>query len=109
MVVKKHLLKNRVPSSPGGGTVAYVNTKDHRYLSDPVHREEGGTPAIIESIRAGLVFQLKESVGEDNIAAREEDLITRAIKSWSANKNLKILGNLEAKRLSILLVVVPDR
>ena len=23
-------------------------------------REEGGTPAIVESIRAGLVFQLKE-------------------------------------------------
>jgi selenocysteine lyase/cysteine desulfurase len=106
LVVKKYLLKNRVPSSPGGGTVAYVNTKDHRYLSDPVHREEGGTPAIIESIRAGLVFQLKESVGEDNIAAREEDLITRAIHSWSANKNLKILGNLEAKRLSIVSFVV---
>jgi selenocysteine lyase/cysteine desulfurase len=106
LVVKKHLLKNRVPSSPGGGTVAYVNTKDHRYLSDPVHREEGGTPAIIESIRAGLVFQLKESVGEENIAAREEDLITRAIDSWSANKNLKILGNLSAKRLSIVSFVV---
>ena len=23
-------------------------------------REEGGTPAIVESIRAGLVFQLKQ-------------------------------------------------
>ena len=50
---------NRVPDVPGGGTVAYVNPEDHRYLTDPAHREEGGTPAIIESIRAGLVFQLK--------------------------------------------------
>ena len=31
--------------------------------TDPAHREEGGTPAIVESIRAGLVFQLKEAVG----------------------------------------------
>ena len=51
---------------PGGGTVAYVNDDDHRYLADPTHREEGGTPAIIESIRAGLVFQLKEAVGTDD-------------------------------------------
>jgi selenocysteine lyase/cysteine desulfurase len=34
-------------------------------------REEGGTPAIIESIRAGLVFQLKHSVGVKNILDRE--------------------------------------
>jgi hypothetical protein len=36
----------------------------------PEHREEGGTPAIIESIRAGLVFQLKEAVGAERSAAR---------------------------------------
>ena len=35
-------------------------------------REEGGTPAIIESIRAGLVFQLKQAVGVDVIRAHEE-------------------------------------
>ena len=40
--------------------------------TDPVHREEGGTPAIIESIRAGLVFQLKQAVGLDVIRAHEE-------------------------------------
>ena len=54
---------NRVPDVPGGGTVAYVNPTEHRYLDDPAHREEGGTPAIVESIRAGLVFQLKQAVG----------------------------------------------
>jgi len=34
-------------------------------------REEGGTPAIIESIRAGLVFQLKDAVGTTNIEERD--------------------------------------
>ena len=53
------------PDVPGGGTVAYVNPTEHRYLDDPAHREEGGTPAIVESIRAGLVFQLKQAVGVD--------------------------------------------
>ena len=32
----------------------------HKYIDDIEEREEGGTPAIVESIRAGLVFQLKE-------------------------------------------------
>ncbi|MDQ6714576.1 MAG: aminotransferase class V-fold PLP-dependent enzyme, partial [Actinomycetota bacterium] len=63
LVARRELFANRVPVTPGGGTVAYVNTEDHAYLADPAHREEGGTPAIIESVRAGLVFQLKEAVG----------------------------------------------
>ena len=106
LVAKKALFKNRVPTQPGGGTVAYVNTKEHRYLSDPVHREEGGTPAILESIRAGLVFQLKEAVGVDLIREREEAFITRAIEAWSANPSLRILGNKSAWRLSIVSFVV---
>ena len=36
-------------------------TRDtHLYLKDIETREEGGTPAIVESIRAGMVFQLKQ-------------------------------------------------
>ena len=106
LVAKRALFKNRVPAIPGGGTVAYVNPEEHRYLVDPEHREEGGTPAIVESIRAGLVFQLKEAVGWQTIRAREESFIKRAIASWSQNSNLVILGNQDAWRLSIVSFVV---
>lgn len=37
-------------------------------------REEGGTAAIVESVRAGLAMQLKESVGMPAIMAREEHI-----------------------------------
>jgi selenocysteine lyase/cysteine desulfurase len=109
LVVKRKLVCNTVPGCPGGGTVAYVNQEDHRYIDDPVHREEGGTPAIIESIRAGLVFQLKEAVGAEAIREREVDFIQRAIASWSTNGNLAILGNKHAWRLSIVSFVVRHR
>ncbi|HEY0479553.1 MAG TPA: aminotransferase class V-fold PLP-dependent enzyme [Kofleriaceae bacterium] len=109
LVAKRHLLRNTVPACPGGGTVAYVNEAEHRYLADPVHREEGGTPAIIESIRAGLVFQLKEAVGAAAIRERELELVQRAIASWSANPKLTILGNRNAFRLSIVSFVVRHR
>jgi selenocysteine lyase/cysteine desulfurase len=37
-------------------------------------REEGGTAAIVESVRAGLAMQLKESVGMPAIMAREDHI-----------------------------------
>jgi selenocysteine lyase/cysteine desulfurase len=106
LVVRRELLRNRVPDVVGGGTVAYVNPTEHRYLDDPVHREEGGTPAIIESIRAGLVFQLKQAVGVDTIKAHEESYWRRAVESWSANPALQVLGNTRSDRLSILSFIV---
>jgi selenocysteine lyase/cysteine desulfurase len=106
LVAKRHLFQNRVPAVPGGGTVAYVNTVEHRYLGDVVHREEGGTPAILESIRAGLVFQLKAAVGVPTIRAREESFIRRAITSWQANPRIEILGNADAERLSIVSFMI---
>ena len=106
LIVRRELLRNRVPTVPGGGTVDYVNTQEHHYLTDPVHREEGGTPAIVESIRAGLVFQLKDAVGTDVIRAREEHFVREAVKSWGENPRIEILGNLDAERLSILSFVI---
>lgn len=106
LVARRELLRNRVPDVPGGGTVAYVNPTEHRYLDDPVHREEGGTPAIIESIRAGLVFQLKQAVGIDVIRAHEDAYLRRAVEAWRAEPNLEILGNLDSERLSIVSFVV---
>ena len=102
LVVRRDLVQNAVPSEPGGGTVLFVDPAGHQYLDDPVAREEGGTPAIVESIRAGLVFALKEAVGTDVIAAREESLWRRALDRWSANPNIEILGNPDAERLSIV-------
>lgn len=106
LVVRRDVVRNRVPTVPGGGTVEYVNSFEHRYLSDPEHREEGGTPAIIESIRAGLVFQLKRAVGTELIKQQEERFLRQAIATWQENPNLEILGNLSADRLSIISFVV---
>ena len=102
LVVRRDLVRNRVPTVPGGGTVAFVDPTGHRYLEDPAAREEGGTPAIVESIRAGLVFALKQAVGTDLIQAREERLWRYALDRWQTNPRLEILGNPHARRLSIV-------
>jgi selenocysteine lyase/cysteine desulfurase len=102
LVVKRALLRNRVPSVPGGGTITFVSPSGHSYHPDPTVREEGGTPAIVESIRAGLVFALKEAVGSAEIRRREHDLARRALGSWSANPRIEILGGTAAERLPIV-------
>jgi len=106
LVAKRSLFDNSVPSVPGGGTVAYVNTREHRYLPGIEAREEGGTPAIVESIRAGLVFQLKEAVGAAGIHERECELTRRAIAAWGDHPQLRILGNPESRRLPIVSFIV---
>ncbi|MDA2979185.1 MAG: aminotransferase class V-fold PLP-dependent enzyme [Actinomycetota bacterium] len=109
LIARKELFTNRVPGIPGGGTVAFVNPDDHKYVTDIEHREEGGTPAIVESIRAGLVFQLKEAVGSERIRSIEHKLIRAAISSWSKNPAIEILGNANADRLSIVSFVVKHK
>lgn len=106
LVIKKKLLTNRVPTIPGGGTVAYVGPTGHRYIEDFAHREEAGTPDIIGAIRAGLVFQLKDTVGLDLIRQQETSFIQRAMKRWHNNENIQILGNEDSERLSIVSFMV---
>jgi selenocysteine lyase/cysteine desulfurase len=102
LVAKRSLFSNRVPCVPGGGTILFVSPTGHSYHPDPVVREEAGTPAIVESIRAGLVFALKDAVGTDEILRREADLVRRALRSWSANPRIKIVGSQELDRLAIV-------
>jgi selenocysteine lyase/cysteine desulfurase len=106
LVVRRELLRNRVPDVPGGGTVEYVNPAEHVYLRDPVAREEGGTPAIVEAIRAGLVLQLKQAVGVEVIRAKEDEFLRRAVGAWAAEPAIEVLGNLDAERLSIVSFVI---
>lgn len=101
LAVKNSLLSNTVPAVVGGGTVSFVSPTDHRYVSNVERREEGGTPAIVESIRAGMVFSLQQNVGTDFIEEREHTLSHQVIERLSANANIDILGGVEAERLPI--------
>jgi selenocysteine lyase/cysteine desulfurase len=106
LVVRRELVRNAVPTTPGGGTVEFVDKAGHSYLDDPVAREEGGTPAIVESIRAGLVLGLKQAIGTDLIQAREECMWRRALRRWGGNPRIQILGSQQARRLAIVSLLI---
>ncbi len=102
LVAKRALFTNRTPTVPGGGTVLFVTPSVQTYHPAPEIREEAGTPGIVESIRAGLVFALKEAVGTDEIRRRETSFARRALGSWGANPRIEILGNPELDRLAVV-------
>src|SRR5215207_6778484 len=106
LVVRRELTGRPVPTAPGGGTVSFVYPGGALYLDDPVAREEAGTPAIVESVRAGLVVALKEAVGADRILDLERRWWRRALERWSRNPHLEILGIPDAPRLPIVSVRV---
>ncbi|AOS98082.1 putative cysteine desulfurase [Microbulbifer aggregans] len=102
LVIDRKLLPAGQPAVPGGGTVSWVGPEKHTYLPPGERREEAGTPAIVESVRAGLAFQLKDAVGADEIERREAEWLRRAFARWAANPNIDILGGTEAERVSIV-------
>ncbi|MEX2962353.1 aminotransferase class V-fold PLP-dependent enzyme [Microbulbifer sp. TYP-18] len=102
LVVRKSLLPQEFPAVTGGGTVSWVGPDKHTYLPAGERREEAGTPAIVESIRAGLVFELKDMVGAEEIEARERHWLQRAFGRWRDNPNIEILGGTEMPRVGIV-------
>jgi selenocysteine lyase/cysteine desulfurase len=109
LIARRDLFHNSVPSVPGGGTVEYVNPLEHVYVHDIERREEGGTPDIVGSIRAGLVFALKQAVGTELIREQEESFTHRALHRWEDNPRIEVLGSHDLPRLSIVSFVVKHR
>lgn len=93
LIAKKFLFdKTLEPHESGGGVIKFVTPYDHIYESKIHIREESGTPNIIGCIKAGLVFQLKENVGVEYISKIENKYYQKAVKQWSQNPYIHILG-----------------
>ncbi len=108
LVVKRHVAVLARPTRPGGGSVSFVSPWRHDYLDDLIGREEAGTPNIIGDIRAALAFAVKQAVGTDLIAAREQAWMTRAMRRWASHPALQLLGDDRPGRLPIFSFLIRD-
>lgn len=102
LIAKSKVFRNATPVTVGGGTVEYVTPKFHVFLEDIEAREEGGTPAIVESIRAGLVFQLQQKVGVQHIMDTELEHARELVKRLRKVPEIELIGNLNLPRLPIV-------
>ena len=102
LVFNKKLYKNIVPDNPGGGTVSYTNPwGQHDYFDDVETREDGGTPAFLQTIKIAFAIQLKEKMGVSNIENRENEINKRMFETLEKLKGVQILAPNQKKRLSI--------
>lgn len=102
LIFNKKLYKNIVPDNPGGGTVSYTNPwGQHDYFDDVETREDGGTPAFLQTIKIAFAIQLKEKMGVSNIENRENEINKRMFETLENLEGVKILAPNHKKRLSI--------
>lgn len=91
------------PSVSAGGTVDYVGINGQDFISHIETREKAGTPGVLQTLKAGLVFQIKDRVGVKYIAEREHELTKRVLDRWAADDSIEILGNPDpAERVGII-------
>lgn len=103
LIFNRKLYANRIPDQPGGGTVTWTNPwGEHHYFDDIETREDGGTPAFLQTIRAALAIRLKEQMGTDNIINREHKLLDIAFGKLSEVPGLVILAPEVKERLGVI-------
>jgi selenocysteine lyase/cysteine desulfurase len=102
MIFNSEMYNNVVPDQPGGGTVKWTNPwKEYRYIDNIEDREDGGTPPILQTIKAALAVKLKEEMGVKNIRAREKEIVEFLFDEFSKIKGLHILADNIRDRLAV--------
>lgn len=85
LVIKKQLCKNKKPTFSGGGVVSYVSKKKQVYFDDFEIIEDAGTPGLLQFIKAGFAYELRNEIGLDKIYQKEQE-----IKEYFLQKITKI-------------------
>lgn len=103
LVFNKSLYKNKVPDHPGGGTVTWTNPwGEHSFFNNIETREDGGTPGFLQCIRTALAIKVKDAMGTENIAKREQELTQYVMTELSKNEQVKMLEPSVTDRLAII-------
>ncbi|MNW53681.1 putative cysteine desulfurase [compost metagenome] len=103
LVLHASLCNNLVPDHSGGGTVEWVNPwGGRRYIRDIEKREDGGTPPILQGIRAALSIKLKDKMGMVPIKEKENLLTKQLLSVLRQIPNASVLEADKVNRLGIV-------
>ncbi|OIP54568.1 MAG: aminotransferase [Helicobacteraceae bacterium CG2_30_36_10] len=106
LAIRKGLINEKdSPTFAGGGTVAYVSSNEHIFNSDIEIREDAGTPAILQLIKASFAYQLRNEIGIKRIQERKVELFTILKKGLPMLEGCTIYGqNEKHKSIGILAI-----
>jgi cysteine desulfurase/selenocysteine lyase len=93
---KQGLLEAMPPYQGGGDMIRKVTFEETEYNTLP-YKFEAGTPSIAEVIGLGAAIDYLNTVGMENIAAYEAELLHYATEQAKLIKGLRIIGEAEQK------------
>jgi len=109
LIFDSKLYTNKVPDCPGGGTVAWTNPwGEHRFWDDIEAREDGGTPAFLQTIKAAMAIQLKELMNPEKMLLREKELLEILFTGLKKIDKLHILAENIEDRLGVISFYIED-
>ena len=99
LIIHQRIYRSDLPPTMGaGGTVEFVSFNAQDYIPDIEAREKAGTPGILQTIRAALALQLKESLDPARIAAREAELVRNAHDMLAGRPGIELMGDVDLER-----------
>ena len=103
LIFNEKLYSNSLPVNPIGGTVDWTNPwGEHKYIDDIEAREDGGTPAFLQTIKSAICMQLKDAMGTDKIREREAEILEVIFNRLEKILNLHILAEQHKHRLEVI-------
>jgi len=100
---REHL--QSMPPFIGGGEMIREVRFDKTTFNDPPHKFEAGTPNIAGMIGLGAAVDYLQSLGMDNIEAREQQLLAHATVALERVDGLRIFGSAAEKAAVISFLI----
>jgi len=109
LVFDQKLYKNKIPDNPGGGTVDWTNPwGEHKYYEEIEAREDGGTPAFLQTMRVALCIKLKDDMGVTNMLEREAELVNIIWPRLEKLNNVHVLAENHSDRLGVISFYIDE-
>lgn len=91
LVLRKELIRrDRAPAEPGGGTVFFASPHGHRFLSNRVEREQGGTPDVVGASRLALATATARACAR--APDRDRSAVVARLQALAPRGALVVLG-----------------
>jgi len=103
LLFKPHLYKRKVPTIPAGGTVLWTDPKQRAVFFDEIgKREDPGTPAILQTVKAAMAHQLISEMGLELMYSRESYFVKYLINELASNPNIYVFHANNMNRMPIV-------
>ena len=101
----KHALLEAMPPYQGGGDMIRSVTFEKTQYNTLPYKFEAGTPDVAGAIGLGAAIKYLNSVGIENVAAHEHELLEHATESLSKLPGIRVIGDAKEKAAVLSFVM----